>query len=156
MTSDFQKLQDAVVAKIKGIPAIAHAPNRDPDFYENLVIPVNAFTAGSIQNRFKIAMSKIGVSVIVRKGSLKQVGDFISFPFETEIVELSHFNRGELGSQITAEALAEFITTEMRNWQPDDALSTAKDINVAQREGDKRLSISLQFNFQGYAPRRKD
>jgi hypothetical protein len=153
MKSEFQALLDAVVDQIKGIATVRNAPNRDEDFYETLVIPVTGWQAGDIETRFKIALTQIGVAVIVRKGTFQIKDDFAIYPFEVEIVEQTHLNRGELGAQVTAEMLSELIIEQLRVWRPDQVFSPATEINIATKEGDKRLSISLQFNFKAYAPK---
>lgn len=156
VSSEHSKLQNAVVDRIKKIPALAHAPNRNSKFLEQIIIPVSGWSSGSIEQRFKTAISKLGIAVIVKKGVFSYSNEFAQFPFQIEIVELSHFNRGTLGSKITADTLMELIADAVRNWKPNGIYSSARNIAVAEKTGEKELSISVQFSFQIYAPHKNN
>lgn len=149
MTSEHDSIRAELVKMIKAIPVVSSPDNKDTDFIEDLKIPVIEAKAGDFEQRLRVEIAKIGLAIVVRKGAFSKTPKLKRFPFELEVVEQAALNRRNLGSNVTAHYIGDRISYMLENWCPFDVYSSALEINIAETEESNKISVSIQFNFQG-------
>lgn len=123
-TPNHDLIQDAIVAHLQSREVIQNPPNTEQEhFVGQLVIPVHDNSNGDWMNEAAAKIKSIGLGIVVRKGLYALRGVFETYPFLVEIIEIPVLNRGQLGSQLTAQQA-------MRQWS-------------------KRFAIGPRLNGQG-------
>lgn len=148
MNTEHDRLRKALRDQVAAIPVVATPLNQSADFDSALVVPVLEVKRGNSENELKIAISRCGLVVLIRKGNYRRSGNRHVFPFEVEIVEQPALNRFRQGSGVNGDVIAEKVGELVHGWEPFEQYSSALDYNVANKEGTNEVSTSIQFNFQ--------
>jgi len=155
MESRFTTIQKVISERISNLPPIKHPPNKEANFLDSLVITVDSSKKGDWMQPAQLKIKQTGIGIVVRKGLYSLSGQYESFPFLVEIIEIPVLNRGAQGSQLTAEMAMETITEGVRNWAPNEWTGQCEGISVNGKEGTSQLTYAVRFKVRAYVKERQ-
>jgi len=154
MTSRFTVLQNAIASRLSALGPIKSPPNKDSNFLDSLVVPVDTTAQGDWRKAVSIKIQQVGLGILVRKGNYSYKAPVETYPFIVEIVETPVLNRGALGTQLSAELAMEAVTEGIRNWSPAEWTGECEDVRVESKEGKQQLTYVVAFKVRAHVNER--
>lgn len=154
MISRFSVIQNSIANRLSLLGPIKSPPNKDTNFRSSLVIPVEESGQGDWKKEVTSKIKRVGLGILVRKGRYSYTPPLETYPFTVEIVETPVLNRGEMGSQLTAERAMETVCEGLRNWAPVEWCSECTSLSVDSKEGTQQLTYVVAFNVRAHVSQR--